>query len=240
MDIINTNSFRYENISFDTCSISLRKQAKTGNEPLSEGNDISDVDCFQELYKKFPNDSFAVSDFSLECTDQDWLPERFLDNSKLQNFSNPGTVSIIFDKKIFEKAADDPEFMEDLTKFTEDLNNQWAYIKEGCLTDGMKYIHANVFLYADGTIGYTTTVYEEPHWLSGLYFDNKNNLSGLQDDNIAKHILEEYEKQKLEGLFDMMDKIHENSKKLNEQIKHDKRNEKLKIEEYEKTFIFGV
>ncbi len=33
MDIINTNSFRYENISFDTCSISLRKQAKTGNEP---------------------------------------------------------------------------------------------------------------------------------------------------------------------------------------------------------------
>ena len=51
---------------------------------------------------------------------------------------------------------------------------------------------------------------------------------------------EEYEKQKLEGLFDMMDKIHENSKKLNEQIKHDKRNEKLKIEEYEKTFIFGV
>ena len=73
-----------------------------------------------------------------------------------------------------------------------------------------------------------------------LVFDNKNNLSGLQDDNIAKHILEEYEKQKLEGLFDMMDKIHENSKKLNEQIKHDKRNEKLKIEEYEKTFIFGV
>ena len=46
--------------------------------------------------------------------------------------------------------------------------------------------------------------------MSGSYFDNKNNLSGLQDDNIAKHILEEYEKQKLEGLFDMMDKIHEN------------------------------
>ena len=130
--------------------------------------------------------------------------------------------------------------MEDLTKFTEDLNNEWAYIKEGCLIDGMKYIHTNVFLYADGTIGYTTTVYKEPHWMSGLYFDNKNNLSGLQDDNIAKHILEEYEKQKLEGLFDMMDKIHENSKKLNEQIKHDKRNEELKMEEYEKTFIFGV
>lgn len=240
MDIINFNSFRYENVGFDTRSISLKKQAKTGNEPLSEGNDISDVDCFQELYKKFPNASFAVNDFSLECTDRDWLPERFLDNSKLQNFSNPGTVSIIFDKKIFEKAADDPEFMGDLTKFTEDLNNQWAYIKEGCLKDGMKYIHANVFLYADGTIGSTITVYKEPHWLSGLYFDNKNNLSGLQDDNIAKRILEEYEKQKLEGLFVMMDKIHENSKKLNEQIKYDKRNEKLKMKEYEKTFIFSV
>lgn len=38
----------------------------------------------------------------------------------------------------------------------------------------------------------------------------------------------------------MMDKIHENSKELNEQIKHDRRNEKLKMKEYEKTFIFSV
>ena len=88
MDIINSNSFRYENVGFDTCSISLKKQIETGNESLSNENDISDVDCFQELCKKFPNASFAVKDISLECTDQEWLPERFLDNSKLQNFSN--------------------------------------------------------------------------------------------------------------------------------------------------------
>ena len=97
-----------------------------------------------------------------------------------------------------------------------------------------------MFLKPDGTIGYTITEYKEPYHLFDLYFENKNNLSELQDDNIAKRILEEYEKQKLEGLFVMMDKIHENSKELNEQIKHDRRNEKLKMEEYERTFIFNV
>ena len=100
MDIINSSSFKYENSSFDTCSIS-KKQIETGNELLSDEKDVSDVDCFQKLCKKFPNASFAVEDISLECTDREWLPERFLDNSKLQNFSNLETVSIAFDKRIF-------------------------------------------------------------------------------------------------------------------------------------------
>ena len=240
MDIINSNSFKYENISFDTYSISLKKQIETGKELLSDEKDISDVDCFQKLCKKFPNASFAVEDISLECTDQEWLPERFLDNSKLQNFSNLETVSIAFDKRIFEKAANDTGFMEYLTEFVEDLNNWWGYYKERCLSDGMKYMHSDVFLKPDGTIGYTITEYKEPYRLFDLYFENENNLPGLQDDNIAKRILEEYEKQKLEGLFVMMDRIHENSKELNEQIKHDRHNEKLKMKEYEKTFIFSV
>jgi len=130
--------------------------------------------------------------------------------------------------------------MEYLTEFAENLNNRWGYYKEGCLSDGMKYMHSDVFLEPDGTISYTITEYKEPYHLFDLYFENENNLSELQDDNIAKRILEEYEKQKLEGLFVMMDKIHENSKELNEQIKHDRRNEKLKMEEYERTFIFNV
>ena len=49
--------------------------------------------------------------------------------------------SIAFDKRIFEKAANDPGFMEYLTEFTENLNNKWTYLKEGCLSDGMKYMH---------------------------------------------------------------------------------------------------
>ena len=130
--------------------------------------------------------------------------------------------------------------MEYLTEFVEDLNNWWGYYKERCLSDGMKYMHSDVFLKPDGTIGYTITEYKEPYRLFDLYFENENNLPGLQDDNIAKRILEEYEKQKLEGLFVMMDRIHENSKELNEQIKHDRHNEKLKMKEYEKTFIFSV
>ncbi len=240
MDIISSNSFGYENIGFDAYPVSVKNQIETGNEAISDGNGISDVDCFQELCEKFPNASFAVKDISLECTDREWLPERFLGNSKLQNFSNLGTVSIVFDKRIFEKAANDPGFMEHLTRLIENLNNQWAYLKEGCLSDGMKYMHIDVFLEADGTIGYNTMEYKKPFRLFDLYFEHENSLSELYAGNIAKKILEEYEKQKQEGLFAMMDKIHENFKELNEQIKEDKRYEKLKIEEYKKTFIFGI
>lgn len=244
MDITSFNSFGCENIISGKYSISVKKQAETENETVSGGNNISDVDCFKELCKKFPNASFAVEDISLECTDQEWLPERFLGDSKLQNFSSLETVSIAFDKRIFEKAANDPGFMEYLMEFTKNLNNQWGYYKEGCLSDGMKYMHSDVFLKPDGTIGYTITEYKEPYRLFDLYFDNKNNLSGLQAGNIAKRILEEYEKQKQEGLFAMMDKIHENFKELNEQvnkqIEHDEYYGKLKIEKYEKTFLFSI
>lgn len=38
----------------------------------------------------------------------------------------------------------------------------------------------------------------------------------------------------------MMDKIHQNSKELNEQIEHDRCQEKLKMEKYEKTYLFKI
>ena len=101
-----------------------------------------------------------------------------------------------------------------------------------------------MFLKPDGTIGYTITEYKEPYHLFDLYFEDENNMFGLQAGNIAKRILEEYKKQKQEGLFAMMDKIHENFKDLNEQvnkqIEHDEYYGKLKIEKYEKTFLFSI
>ncbi|MCI9077451.1 MAG: hypothetical protein HFH68_00825 [Lachnospiraceae bacterium] len=240
MDMISFNSLNNENVGFYDFPVSVKKQAEAENKTVSGENGISDVDCFKELCKRFPNASFAVEDISLECTDQEWLPEKFLGNSNLKNFSSLGTVSIAFDKKIFEKAANDPVFMEHLIGFTENLNNKWEVLKEGCLSDGMKYMHADVFLEADGTIGYNIMEYKAPFRLFDLYFEHENSLSGLQADNIAKHILEEYEKQKQEGLFAMMDRIHENFKELNEKIEHDKRHEELIMKEYEKTFLFSV
>ena len=82
-------------------------------------SEICDVDYFKTLCKKYPFASFGVEDRSLEATDPDWLPKRFSGNSSLQNFSNPGTFSVSFDVKLFEKAANDPEFAEKFNKFME-------------------------------------------------------------------------------------------------------------------------
>lgn len=239
MGMINFSAFSLEKGGVESYSVSVKKQTEMGNEVSSDDNSRSDVDCFKELYKKFPSASFVVEDMSLECTDSGWLPERFLGDSHLKNFSDLETVSIAFDKKIFEKAANDSEFMESLIKFVENLNNQWNFMREQCLSDGMNNMHVAVRLKEDGTFGYHVEEYKEPFRLFDIYFENENNLSELQVDNATKHILEEYKRRKQEGLFSMMDKIYENSKKLNEQIEDDRCKEKLKMEEYEKTFLFN-
>ena len=240
MDMINFSPFSKEKGGFDVYSISVKKQVEMENEVSSDDNSRNDVDCFKELCKKFPSASFAVEDMSLECTDSGWLPERFSGDSHLENFSALETVSIAFDEKIFEKAANDSEFMECLIKFVENLNNQWNSRRAQCLSDGMNNMHVEVRLKEDGTFGYHFKEYQEPFRLFDIYFESENNLSELQADDTAKRILEEYERQKQEGLFAMMDKIHQNSKELNEQIEHDRCQEKLKMEEYEKTFLFKI
>lgn len=238
MDMINFSPFSKEKGGFD--SISVKKKVEMGNEVSSYDNSRNDVDCFKELCKKFPSASFAVEDMSLECTDSGWLPERFSGDSHLENFSALETVSIAFDEKIFEKAANDSEFMECLIKFVENLNNQWNSRRAQCLSDGMNNMHVEVRLKEDGTFGYHFKEYQEPFRLFDIYFESENNLSELQADDTAKRILEEYERQKQEGLFAMMDKIHQNSKELNEQIEHDRCQEKLKMEKYEKTYLFKI
>lgn len=208
MDMISFHSLKNANVGFDAYSIYVKKQVEMENEVSSDDNSRSDVDCFKELCKRFPSASFAVEDMSLECTDSGWLPERFLGDSHLENFSDLETVSIIFDKKIFEKAANDSEFMECLIKFVENLNNQWDSRRAQCLSDGMNNMHVEVRLKEDGTFGYHFEEYQEQFRLFDIYFENEKNLSELQADDITKRILEEYEKQKQEGLFAMMDKIH--------------------------------
>ena len=99
MDMINFSPFSKEKGGFD--SISVKKQVEMRNEVSSDDNSRNDVDCFKKLCKKFPSASFAVEDMSLECTDSGWLPERFLGDSHLENFSALETVSIAFDKNDF-------------------------------------------------------------------------------------------------------------------------------------------
>lgn len=211
--VINFNAIKNENICYENYSISVKKYVEKKNENSSD-DERSDVDCFKELCEKFPAGSFVVEDNSLEILDQEWLPKRFSGISNLQSFSNLGTLSIAFDIKIFEKAANEPEFMENLTKFVEYLNNEWSSKEAQCISDGMKNMFVEMFLKEDGTLGYTTGEYPDQF---DLYYRHEKNLLEKQTDDIAKRILEEYERKKLEGLFSMMDKIHEDSEELKKQ-----------------------
>ena len=125
--------------------------------------------------------------------------------------------------------------MEKLIRYVDHLNQEWSSKEEQCIKDGMKYMFVKMYLDEDGTVAHTTGEYPGQF---DLYYKHTNNLNELQYKDIAKYILEEFEKQKQEGLFTMMDKIHENSEKLNEQIENDLHVEKIKTEEYEKTFLF--
>lgn len=235
MNTISNISVGSENTTSDTYMYSVEKQTEMCEEMFSENCSKSETDCFEELCKMFPSASFVVENNSIEIAEKGWLPASFLKNSKLENFSELGTLSIAFDIKIFEKAAKEPEFMENLVNFVEHLNKEWGSKAAQCLDDGMKNMFIEMYLKEDGTIGYTTGEYPDKF---DLYGKQKNNLLELQNDEITKRIMAEYEKQRQEGLFAMMDKIYENSKELRAQIEEDTYERGLKMEEYEKTFLF--
>lgn len=235
MNTISNISVGSENVTSGAYMYSVEKKTEMCEEMFSENCSRSETDCFEELCKKFPLAAFVVENNSFEIAEKGWLPESFLNNSKLENFSELGTLSIAFDIKIFEKAAKDSEFMENLVNFVEHLNKEWDSKAAQCLDDGMKNMFVEMYLKEDGTIGYTTGEYPDKF---DLYGKQKNNLFELQNDNITKRILEEYEKQRQEGLFAMMDKIYENSKELRVQIEKDIYEKGMKMEKYEKTFLF--
>ena len=234
MDRMGFYSARMENIDFGVYAIAVKKQEEQA-EKTGLNQDKSDVDYYNELCGLFPDASFVVEDNSRQNTDQEWLPKRFSGSSNSQNFSYLGTLSIAFDVKIFEKAAREPEFMESIMGQVENLNERWSSMEAQCLRDGMRYMHVNMYLDEDGTIGYTTMEYHKP---CNLYSQHKDNLLDWQTENSMKRIMEELERQQHEGLFAVLDKSHENSQETMQKIEEENTPDGRRLEEYEKTFLF--
>lgn len=197
----------------------------------------SDMSCFRELCREFPEVAFVVNSPDAENAGEEWLPERFQGISDTTNFSELNTVSIMLDIKLLEKAAEEPEFMEKLKMHLENVKNNYFSYCADCLSDGMTNMVIPVILSPDGRIGTGQTETKGRMYIGK---DQEENVSVPGKEDAARKILKEYEKQSQEGLFRMMDKIHENSEELKEQIeKQEKKKWYLeKAEEYEKSFMF--
>lgn len=236
MNIIGDNSFKSITSVSNTDMLLVEEKTDIDEEKNSDNDKKSGVDCFEELCKRFPFASFVVEDISVERFENGWLPKEYLQNVKLGNFSELGTTSIAFDIKILEKASNDPEFMETLINEVDCINKRWLSMATQCQCDGMRYMYMNLFLREDGSFGSCSGEYPDKVY---SYSNYKENLLESQNDSVIKQVLDEYEKKRQEGLYHIVDKIYENSEKIEISVRRGSLLNALKTERYEETFLFS-
>lgn len=155
----------------------------------------------------------------------------------MSNYGEMGTKSISIDIRMIQKASENSEYQEALFHKIDFLLRDWNRYASQCVDDGMHYMAAQ-FYEEDNEIHFGVIASAFP--FEAIHKKLNGELS--DHDDIAEKILEEFEKKKQEGLFAMMDKIHENSEELKEQIETEEKGEffleQQKMEKYEKSFLF--
>lgn len=226
--------------NYDLTSLyNINKNDKVSEKDSENEEKKSDVECFKELCRRFTNASFFVEDKSLEYTDAEWLPERFLSDTDLNTFSQPGVFSVSLDVNVLQKASQDPEFMEKLSKFMDSLQKEYVGMSKSCEAEGAIYCKADVWLDEDGKIRKSYMLSTASMILYSNYKENKN-TSTDEDDSAIKRVIREFESKKQDGLIRMMDMIYEDTEETNKQVEKQEKHERYlkRLEKYEASFRY--
>lgn len=224
---------------FYTVSASERIKAAAA-EPVKKES-LSDAECFRELCSLYPEVEFVVQDFSLDSTDGEWLPKKYKGICNTADFGDISSMSIVIDVDILKKSAKDPEFFAYLKNSVEKVVNDYPSMRSECFHDKKNHMIAELYLNPKNK-----ELIEDNFITSSesfdMYLKDDDKLSASMDA-LMQRILAAVDKEKQDRIFQMMDTIHENSLEYKEKLEEEEKQEdffqKGKIEEYEKTFLWG-